>query len=265
MSVWLRGHQAALLVLLKWNFARGHPHKTGVCCTAPVSTPRKPGSAEGQHTSPLLLSSPGTWAGQRVAVAALRVHEEAPESSSAPSSLCCPRPRCGGGPQRAWGPEGPHHCQRQRCAVPLVPTRGPLAEASMGRPGTPLCNQDTAPHLPASLGQTLPPSWVVPPSSLALLPADFLVEELRPHTPTHDLGSPQELKGQQGPCVSFRSPCLPGVIRKDTHRPVAHATAARDPQPSFGPMLRELRKAARMNSWKNIVFKQQQKKRGCAS
>lgn len=154
---WLRGHRAALLVLLKWNFARGHPHNMGECRTALVSIPRRPVSAEGRGTSPRLSSSPGMWAAHVLPL--LRSG-----STRRPLKAPLPRPpRWGGGPQRAWRPEGPHGCQRQRCAVPLVPTRGPLAAASMGRTGTPLCNQDTAPRLPASLGQTLPPSWVVLP------------------------------------------------------------------------------------------------------
>lgn len=259
VASWPTG-STTLLVLLRCNFTRAQPHKTSIRWTKQVGILRKAVSAlwEGHGMSPLLLSRPGTWAARRVPIAAPRVHKEAPEGSSAPSSLRCP-PAGVGVHSELGAPEGPHCCQRRRHAVPLVPTRGPLAAASMGRSGMPLCNQDTAARLPTNLGQTLPPTGVVWSSSLALLPADFLVEGLHPHPPTHDLCGPPELKGQQHPCVSFTKPALPGVIREDTHKCVVHSATTREPHPSFGHVLKELRKATRMNSLKNILFKKTKK------
>lgn len=123
-----------------------------------------------------LLSSPGTWTGQRVPITVLGTPKEAPERPSDPPLHY---PPTGAGSTLSWGSRGTILVlMSERPAVPPVPTRGLLMAASVGSRQMPRCCRDAN-----KLGTNLPLSWVIPAHSLTL-PEDFMVRGLCPHPPT---------------------------------------------------------------------------------
>lgn len=125
----------------------------------------------------------------------LGAHKEALECLLLPCSPPLHCPPDGQDPPWAWDLEGQDWCRWQRGAQCHEP---PLEGLSRGLQwGACRCpHAIRAQLLPANLGQTLPLSWVIPPYSLASLPADLLAwgsVHTLPAT-THDLCRPLAAK-----------------------------------------------------------------------
>lgn len=126
-----------------------------------------------------LLSSPGTWTGQRVPITVLGTPKEAPERPSDPPLHY---PPTGAGSTLSWGSRGTILVlMSERPAVPPVPTRGLLMAASVGSRQMPRCCRDAN-----KLGTNLPLSWVIPAHSDS---SRGLHGQRALSTPTHGLCS----------------------------------------------------------------------------